>query len=301
MQWIHSGSREPRPLHLALDRQVFRANELPIHPPEGYGCRCRTISLTERQLQQRGLTVSELKRGDTAEVEIDGQTYRPVIVPSEGWSADPPGQGGAARREEILQRIIDRSPEPIATQIRAEAERINQRFAEREAGTLRTGAGGSWRVFDERADRAVPKQFNDNACAAACGEMLLADRGISRSQRAIAELVGGVPITDADLGFVLDQLDQSRQWSGGEVRLPDGATTQQLVETLNSTGSWAAILWEPGSSIGHMVIVDGFDPDGRLLIRDPWGRSARARAGSRYKMEVSEFERVWTERAVLGR
>ncbi|MDG2616792.1 hypothetical protein P7L53_11100 [Thermoleptolyngbya sichuanensis XZ-Cy5] len=132
LQWIHSGSREPRPLHLALDGKVFCANELPLSPPEGYGCRCRPISLTERQIQQRGLTVSELKRGDTAEVEIDGKTYRPVIEPSEGWSADPPGQGGAARQEKILQRIIDRSPEAIATQIRAEAERINQRFAERQ-------------------------------------------------------------------------------------------------------------------------------------------------------------------------
>jgi hypothetical protein len=142
LQWIHSGSREPRPLHLALDRQVFRANELPIYPPEGYGCRCRTIALTERQLQQRGLTVSNLKRGDTVEVEIDGKTYRPVIEPSEGWSGEAPGQSSAQRRADIIENIRLRVPSPIRRHLDEEIRQINQRFAPAPpARTERTGAG----------------------------------------------------------------------------------------------------------------------------------------------------------------
>ena len=48
---------------------------------------------------------------------------------------------------------------------------------------------------------------------------------------------------------------------------------------------------EFGNPIAHLVIVDGFDKNGKVLIRDPWH-------GTRYKMEKAEFLNYWNTRGV---
>jgi filamentous hemagglutinin len=52
------------------------------------------------------------------------------------------------------------------------------------------GAGGKWKTIEERKDATVVKQMSDVSCGAACGEMLLLDRGVSISQVFIAALTG---------------------------------------------------------------------------------------------------------------
>ena len=51
-----------RPSHLAMDGRVFRADD-PIwdtwYPPNGYRCRCGVMTLSERQVKDRGLTVED--------------------------------------------------------------------------------------------------------------------------------------------------------------------------------------------------------------------------------------------------
>jgi filamentous hemagglutinin len=151
-------------------------------------------------------------------------------------------------------------------------------------------AGGQWQAIEERTDPTVVKQFNQDACAAACGEMLLRDRGIETiSQQDIARVADGLPMELEDLKDILNTLSGlPGQWKGGAIELPN-ATNQQLMQALNSTGSWAAGLWEDGKLIGHAVVVDGFDSQGRLLIRDPWGLGRRAKYGSRYKIRESRL------------
>jgi filamentous hemagglutinin len=51
------------------------------------------------------------------------------------------------------------------------------------------------------------------------------------------------------------------------------------------------MFWEPNTSIGHIIVVDGFDDAGLILIRDPWN-------GTRYKMYIGEFLNYWTLFAV---
>lgn len=135
-----------------------------------------------------------------------------------------------------------------------------------------SGSGGYWEVLDELADSAVVKQFNDDACAAACGEMLLIDRGCqSVSQQGLARYAGGVPMEIAILALALNQLGRlAGQWIGAPIGI-NGASDEDLLRVLMKTGSWAAGLWEDGAPIGHVVVVDGFDGVGRVLIRDPWG------------------------------
>jgi hypothetical protein len=43
-----------------------------------------------------------------------------------------------------------------------------------------------------------------------------------------------------------------------------------------------------GTALTHMVVVDGLDGLGRVMIRDPWA------GGSTYRMLRSDFEAIWT-------
>ena len=60
-----------------------------------------------------------------------------------------------------------------------------------------------------------------------------------------------------------------------------------LVATLNKTGTWIA-------QIGpHFVVVDGYAPNGSLLIRDPWFEPG-VTSGTKYQVTVPEFLSVWS-------
>jgi ABC-type bacteriocin/lantibiotic exporter with double-glycine peptidase domain len=153
------------------------------------------------------------------------------------------------------------------------------------------GAGGNWPAIDEIFDPKVVKQKSDLSCVAACGEMLLKDRGINISQAVIEELIGLASAPEF-LAGALNELnpDTSGQWKGAFLNLP-GATQFQVFETLNTTGSWAAVLWEKGVGIGHMIIVDGLDEDEYVMIRDPW-------QGTRYRMIIDDFLQYWSQSGV---
>lgn len=156
------------------------------------------------------------------------------------------------------------------------------------------GAGGNWPVIDEVLDPEVVQQQNDLSCGSACGEMLLKKRGINNISQATIANQAGVPVTCRNLANVLNTIDFPegiQQWVGGPLAIP-GATDSQLFETLNNTGSWAALLWEVGAGIGHMVLVDGLDEAGYVLIRDPWD-------GTSYKMRKDDFLKYWTTQAVF--
>lgn len=54
------------------------------------------------------------------------------------------------------------------------------------------------------------------------------------------------------------------------------------------------MLWETGAGIGHLVVVDGIDEAGAIVIRDPWD-------STRYKMTQNNFLRYWTTEAIFAR
>ncbi|MEG4801520.1 papain-like cysteine protease family protein [Microcoleus sp. ARI1-B5] len=157
-----------------------------------------------------------------------------------------------------------------------------------------SGAGGNWQVIDEIADRDVVQQQDKLSSGPACGEMLLGDRGINGANQSLIAAETGVPVNIEDLAIALNTLDtnSSRFWLGGTMSIP-GATNSEIVEVLISTGSWAAILWETLADLGHIVIVDGLDDTGKILIRDPWN-------ATKYKMELEEFLNYWNLQAVYS-
>ncbi|MFT0477127.1 cysteine peptidase family C39 domain-containing protein [Pseudomonas antarctica] len=127
--------------------------------------------------------------------------------------------------------------------------------------------------MDEVANPNVVKQSTPTACGAACGEMLLKDRGVLTSQ--------------VDLGTELTSMSSlARQLNTVDSGWVGNAVDVSSFNALNKTGSWSAMMWDSGNKVGHWVVVDGVDDVGRVLIKDPFN-------GMQYKMGVEEFKDVW--------
>jgi Phage Mu protein F like protein len=105
-QWRHGDSRAPRPAHLALDNKVFLADDLPFSPPAGFGCRCQVFSLSQRDLDRKGLEVESLKRGDEIQyVDPGNGTTRTVkLLPDKGFE-NQIGKSTPEQRAKILRRL----------------------------------------------------------------------------------------------------------------------------------------------------------------------------------------------------
>ncbi|MGN0710504.1 MAG: phage minor head protein [Anaerovoracaceae bacterium] len=82
------GDERTRPSHLAMDGKVFPADSKiwdTWYPPNGFRCRCTVVSLSENQVKQMGLKISEhvpeavLIRGRKIPVSIDADfAYNPA-------------------------------------------------------------------------------------------------------------------------------------------------------------------------------------------------------------------------------
>ncbi len=117
MEFVHSDHTNFRPLHKALDGKVFKATQIPLIVPSGYGCSCRWISLDKEMLGDR--TVSTLQRGD----EIEGIP----IKPEPGFDYTP-GQSSAEARKNMIQNIIKRLPPQERAAVEAEIKVLNKRY-----------------------------------------------------------------------------------------------------------------------------------------------------------------------------
>jgi hypothetical protein len=56
-QFRHGDANEPRPHHIALDKKVYRAEDVRIWPPYGFGCSCQFYSLSEADVKRLGLRI----------------------------------------------------------------------------------------------------------------------------------------------------------------------------------------------------------------------------------------------------
>jgi filamentous hemagglutinin len=104
--------------------------------------------------------------------------------------------------------------------------------------------------------------------------MLLSDRGIGVSQVTL----GGELTSAQSLASKLNAVDSG--WTGAPL-------DTSSFTALNKTGSWSAMMWEPGASTGHWVVVDGLNAAGNVVIRDPAG------VGTTYTMTVDAFKEIW--------
>ena len=142
------------------------------------------------------------------------------------------------------------------------------------------GAGGDWKRIGEKKDSRIVKQFNENACVAAVGEMLLRKRGRIISQSEIGKSIG-TPANFEELANFLNSLPKtSKVWIGGffDVR---------FFERIVDTGTWGAVLREP-TFRGHAVLVEGLTKQGFVKIKDPFDQTS-------YRMSESEFLKYLSE------
>ena len=96
-QYIAVLDGSTRSAHRALHGQVFRADDPvwnTIYPPNGFRCRCRVRSLSERQVKARGLEIAGAAGG---------------FVPDPGWDHNP-GQHALWRKPDGTARATHGQP-----------------------------------------------------------------------------------------------------------------------------------------------------------------------------------------------
>ncbi|HEY9644383.1 MAG TPA: phage minor head protein [Coleofasciculaceae cyanobacterium] len=128
--WRHRDSRDHRPAHKALDGKVFLADSdfyRSVRFPAGFGCKCGWFSLSEREMKQRGLSVSEppadtlayrdRQTGKTQRVPamaIDGKLY-PVVDPGFMRSGD-----ANQNRQQVVEQLLERLDPKWRSQVEAQ-------------------------------------------------------------------------------------------------------------------------------------------------------------------------------------
>lgn len=68
LEWIHGDSPQPRPTHLALHHKIFEATDPGLdvaYPPCAFGCKCRMLSRSRRQVERLGLKVERFPDPET--------------------------------------------------------------------------------------------------------------------------------------------------------------------------------------------------------------------------------------------
>jgi filamentous hemagglutinin len=122
--------------------------------------------------------------------------------------------------------------------------------------------------------------------------MLIEAWGVTNINQATIENLTGAPTSAEEIAEALNQLVPiaSKRWQGGYIDVSTPLAAFKLL--LNTQKPWLAQMKEFGNRIAHVVVVDGLNYRGLVLIRDPW-------EGTSYKMEIDEFLRVWSQIAIF--
>lgn len=145
--------------------------------------------------------------------------------------------------------------------------------------TRKAGKGGDWPVLNERPSPDVVQQMTPDGCVAAVGEML------SEGRFGQLELYPEVNTMPEELARKLGP-----EWTSKFVNDKESAFTE-----LHRRGKpWGAELHDTffhRIRMGHMVVVEGIDEVGNVVIRDP-------QDATRYEMTRHHFMEYWTARGV---
>lgn len=135
-QYIAIDDGRTRESHRALDGKVFRYDD-PIwdtlYPPNGWGCRCRVRALTEKQLQQKGLSVERsdgllsTRRVNTGVNKQTGEQYQSdvtsyknpngeTLTPDPAWSNNV-GQSAFGSDMLLLRKLSEIQSSELREQI----------------------------------------------------------------------------------------------------------------------------------------------------------------------------------------
>lgn len=130
-QYRHGGSADPRPEHLEWDGMVLPADDSfwdAHYPPNGWGCSCKVISLSETDLEARGIDVSQAPEVATYEWEdpATGEVHQIPQGIDPGWDYAP-GRSVAERTRESVLRKAQKLPDDLGEKVRANTDAVRER------------------------------------------------------------------------------------------------------------------------------------------------------------------------------
>lgn len=108
-QYLHGGSKDPRPEHLAWDGMVLPADDpwwSEHYPPNGWGCSCKVVAVGDADLERMGKTGPDAAPPVHRVPWQDPTGARAESVPDgvdPGWNYAP-GRSVAARTRETVER-----------------------------------------------------------------------------------------------------------------------------------------------------------------------------------------------------
>lgn len=146
LQYSAVNDRRTRPTHRALDGKIFPVDHAfwdTWYPPNGYRCRCSTLSLTEGQLKRRGLKVEEGDPTDTpieiADPTTGAKMTTQQLMPDPGF-AHHPGKDWLQTVGETLTDRLEKWPEQVGK------EELSHMIAGGPFGKWYEKPSGNWPV-----------------------------------------------------------------------------------------------------------------------------------------------------------
>ena len=148
--------------------------------------------------------------------------------------------------------------------------------------SMKAGAGGYWKRFNEKFNPNIIKQINEAACVSAVGAILAERFGISLTQENLLKKLGNWS-NSRDLATALNKLDSSQKWLGGH---PQKVLeyTQFLLENRVPMGA----IFRQGNPLGHAVLIEGLNEKGMVMIKYPFDQTE-------YEMKIEDVYQVLSE------
>lgn len=130
-QYRHGGSADPRPEHLAWDGMVLPADDPwwdAHYPPNGWGCSCSVVALSEDDLEALDLDVDDAPPGGSYEWvdPVTGELHEVPQGVDPGWDYAPGASVDARTREAVLRKA-EKLPDDLGERVRASVARAAER------------------------------------------------------------------------------------------------------------------------------------------------------------------------------
>jgi filamentous hemagglutinin len=150
-----------------------------------------------------------------------------------------------------------------------------------------SGAGLFWKEIDAVLDPTIVKQLHPDACGPASAATLLRGAGVDVGVSNVALAQKSVLSWGPELLVrAMNKLDAAGGWITKRLR-----NTRTAFDEITKNGPAGVTLFKFGMRVEHMVVVNGVDDLGRVIIRDPGN-------GMKYFMSWDEFQDLWTGTAI---
>jgi hypothetical protein len=150
-----------------------------------------------------------------------------------------------------------------------------------------SGAGLFWKEIDAVFDPTIVKQLHPDACGPASAATLLRGAGVDVGVSNVALAQKSVLSWGPELLVrAMNKLDEAGGWITKRLR-----NTRTAFDEITKNGPSGVTLFKFGMRVEHMVVVNGVDDLGRVIIRDPGN-------GMKYFMSWDEFQDLWTGTAI---